>query len=216
MKKLICFDLDNTLVYSDKAHVFAYNNALEKLGIKKKPKAFLRKLFGRPHIEIAKLVLPKYNEKISNKFLTEHDKILINKTAKYVNAIPGVKKTLARLKKNYDLAILSNCNKFTMKAIMKGAGLNPKLFKILIGNDDVKHSKPYPDEILKAEKLDKHKPEFMIGDSIYDVIAGKKAKVKTIAVLTGNYPRNLLKRYHPTYILNSINYLPKLLKKIRK
>jgi len=206
MKKLICFDLDNTLVYSDKAHVLAYNNALEKLGMRKKTKEFLKKLFGRPHIEIAKLVLPKYNEEISNKFLLEHDKILINQTAKYVKAIPGVKKT----------PILSNCNKNTMKAIMGGAGLNQKLFKILIGNDDVKHSKPFPDEVLKAGKLDKHKPEFMVGDSIYDVIAGRKAKVKTIAVLTGNYPRNTLKKYHPTYVLNSINYLPKLLKKLSK
>ena len=216
MKKLICFDLDNTLVYSDKAHVLAYNNALEKLGMRKKPKAFLSKLFGRPHIEIAKLVLPKYNDGISNKFLLEHDKILINETAKYVKAIPGVKKTLTKMKKHYDLAILSNCNRDTMKAIMKGAGLNTKLFKILIGNDDVKHSKPFPDEVLKAGKLDKHKPEFMVGDSIYDVIAGRKAKVKTIAVLTGNYPRNTLKKYHPTYVLNSINYLPKLLKKLSK
>ena len=30
MKKLICFDLDNTLIYSDKCHVLAYNYALKK------------------------------------------------------------------------------------------------------------------------------------------------------------------------------------------
>ena len=87
------------------------------------------------------------------------------------------------------------------------------MFKILIGNDNVKHSKPYPDEILKAEKLEHHKPYFMVGDSIYDIIAGRKAKVKTIAVLTGHYSKNKLKKHHPDFILKSVNNLPSLLRK---
>ena len=214
MRKLICFDLDNTLVYSDKAHVLAYNEALTKLGFKKKPKTFLKRLFGRPHAEIAKLVLPKVTQKLSNKFLYEHDKILVKKTSKYVRAIPNIVKTLKILKKNYDIAILSNCTKETMLATLKHAKINPKLFNILIGNDDVKHSKPFPDEILKAQKLDHHRAKFMVGDSIYDVIAGRRAKVKTIAVLTGNYSKSKLKKYHPNYILKSVNEIPKLLKKI--
>jgi len=38
MKKLICFDMDNTLVYSDEAHILAYNESLEKIGLKKENK----------------------------------------------------------------------------------------------------------------------------------------------------------------------------------
>ena len=214
MRKLICFDLDNTLVYSDKAHILAYNEALTELGLKKKSKIFLKKLFGMPHSQIVKIVLPNVDKKISSIFLNEHDRILVNKTAKLIRMIPGVKKTLFKLKKDYDLALLSNCNHENILSILKSVNLNKNLFKILIGNDDVKHSKPKPDEILKAEKLEHHKPEFMIGDSIYDIIAGKKAKVKTIGVLTGNYGRKNLKKYHPNYILNSVNDLPRLLEKI--
>lgn len=214
MKKLICFDLDNTLVYSDKAHILAYNEALAELGFKKKPKNFLKKLFGMPHSQIVKIVLPNADKKISSAFLNEHDKILVNETAKLIKIIPRAKKTLIKLKKDYDLALLSNCNHKNILSILKSVNLNRNLFKILIGNDDVRYSKPKPDEILKAEKLEHHKPEFMIGDSIYDIIAGRKAKVKTIAVLTGNYPRTRLKKYNPNYILNSVNDLPGLLKKI--
>lgn len=214
MKKLICFDMDNTLVYSDEAHILAYNEALEKIGLRKKNKVFLRKLFGMPHHQIAKILLKNAGFKRSTKFLKEHHKIFMSKTCRYAKSIPGVKKTLLKLRKDYDLAVLSNCSRETILKTLKSAKISSKIFKILIGSDQVKNSKPYPDEIIKAEKLEHHKPEFMIGDSIYDVIAGKKARVKTIAVLTGNYPRNLLKKYHPNFIVNSVNYLPKLLKKI--
>ncbi len=214
MKKLICFDLDNTLVNSDKAHVLAYNDSLEKLGLKKKSRNFLKKLFGRPHSEIAKLVLPKVNKEISQRFLKEHDKVLLKKTYKFIRAFPNVNKTLAILKKDYDLALLSNCDHKIIVKTLKSAKINSKLFKVLIGNDNVKHSKPYPDEILKAEKLIHHHAEFMVGDSIYDIMAGKRAKVKTIAVLTGNYTKDKLKKYHPDFILNNINSIPSILKKI--
>jgi len=213
MRKLICFDLDNTLVYSDEAHILAYNEALVKFNLEKKPKKFLKKLFGRPHSEIAKILLPIENLKLSKAFLHEHDKILVNKTLKHVKAIPYVNKTLKKLSKDYDLAVLSNCTKITIISTLKHAKINPKLFKIIVGNDDVKRSKPYPDEILKAEKLNHHKAEFMVGDSIYDIIAGRRARVKTIAVLTGNYSKSRLKKYHPDYILKSVSEIPKLLKK---
>ena len=206
--------MDNTLVYSDEAHIFAYNEALGKVGLKKKNKVFLKKLFGMPHHQIAKILLSKADSKKTKRFLDEHHKIFMHKTHKYVKAIPGIKKTLLKLRKNYDIAVLSNCSRETILKTLKSAKISPKIFKILIGSDQVKNSKPYPDEIIKAEKLEHHKPEFMVGDSVYDVIAGKKAKVKTIAVLTGNYPRNLLKKYHPNFIINSVNYLPKMLKKI--
>mgnify|MGYP001580176024 CR=1 FL=1 len=214
MKKLICFDMDNTLVYSDKAHIISYNEALAKLGFKKKSKEFLKKLFGMPHLKIAKIILPKSNKNILNKFLEIHDKILLKKTYKYIKAVSGVRKVLTKLNKNYDLALLSNCSHETMLATLKGAKINKKYFRISIGNDDVKYSKPYPDEILKAEKLEHNKADFIVGDSIYDIIAGKKAKVKTIAVLTGNYSKVRLKKYKPDYILKSIRELPNLLNEI--
>ncbi len=214
MNKLICFDLDNTLVDSDKAHILAYNEALEKLGFKKKNKNFLKKLFGMPHHKIARMTLPIYNEEISKKYLIEHDKILFDKTSKFVKPFPGIINTLKELKKNYDLAVLSNCNHKIILVSLKHAKIDKKLFKIIIGNDDVKHGKPYPDEVLKAEKLEHHEADFMVGDSIYDVLAGKRAKVKTISVLTGNYSKNLLKKYHPDYILKSVNEIPKILKRI--
>ena len=212
--KLICFDLDNTLVHSDKAHVVAYNYGLAKLGLRKKPYKYLVKLFGKPHYEISKIIAPSLSEIDIHKLMRLHDEIVVKHTYKYIKKIKNVDKTLKELKKNYHLAILSNAVHKNIVASLKGAKLDRKLFKLIIGNDQVKHSKPWPDEILKAEHLIHHKADFMIGDSIYDVIAGKEAKVKTIAVLTGRYSKARLMKYHPDYIIKSVDEIPKLLKRI--
>jgi HAD superfamily hydrolase (TIGR01549 family) len=216
MKKLICFDLDNTLVYSDKAHVLAYNYALKNLNLKPKKPEFLASLFGMPHQRIVEIIAPNSNYEEIKKLMKLHDNILIKKTYKYAKQIPDTYEILKLLKKDYDLALLSNCSKKNALALLKGARIVKNIFKIIIGYDDVKHSKPYPDEIFKAEKLDHHKAGFIVGDSVYDIIAGKKAHVKTIAVLTGNYSKILLKKQNPDYIINSLRELPKLLNSINK
>ena len=214
MKKLICFDMDNTLVYSDKAHALAYNEALMRMGFKKRSNKFLKSLFGMPHSKIVRILFPLKNKKFKSRFLEERHKVFVDRYYKEVTPIPGANKTLGKLNKLYALALLSNCSEETIKATLRTAKINKNHFRILIGSDDVKRSKPNPDEILKAEKVYHSKAEFMVGDSIYDIIAGKRANVRTIAVLTGNHGKNRLKKYHPDFILKNVNSLPNLLKKL--
>lgn len=210
---LICFDLDNTLVHSDKAHVKAYNYALSRLGLKKKNPKLIEELLGRPHNEVEKLLAPNLTEK--QKVILRKYKYNYLKTKGYsdISAIKGVKPALKKLKKCYNLAVLSNCPHKDILLILKSSKIKKDLFKIIIGNDDVKKSKPDPDEILKAQKLMHHKADYMVGDTIYDIIAAKKANVKAISVLTGTTKKEKLKKYKPYKILKSINELPKLLKK---
>lgn len=212
MKKLICFDLDNTLIYSDKSHIIAYNDALKKAKLKPRNPRFLASLFGMPHHSIIEIIAPNLSHDKVYKLMKIHDDLLIRRTYKYSKQIPGVANVLKSLKKDYDLALLSNCSYKNILALLKGAKINKNFFKFIIGYNNVKHSKPWPDEIFKAEKLEHHKTEFIVGDSIYDIIAGKRANIKTIAVLTGSYKRTLLKKQNPDYIINSIRELPKLLK----
>ena len=214
MKKLICFDLDNTLIYSDKCHILAYNEALKELKLKKPKTEFLKSLFGMPHQFIIKIIAPGLDGEGMNKLVSIHDKILIQKTYKYSRQIPGTVKTLKKLRDDYDLALLSNSSHKNIIFLLDGAGIDRKLFRIIIGNDDVKHGKPWPDEIFKAEKLEHQEADFMIGDSIYDIMAGKKAGVKTIGVLTGHYSKMLLKKQDADHIIKSVNELPKLLREI--
>ena len=214
MKKLICFDLDDTLIYSDKCHLTAYDYALKEFKIKIKKPKFMVSLFGMPHRRLIEIIAPELSKEQIEKTAKVHDYLLVKKTYKYAKQIPGAIKTLEILKKYYNLALLSNCSHSNIIALLKGAKINRRYFKLIIGNDDVKHGKPWPDEIFKAEHLDHSKPNFMVGDSIYDMIAGKRAGIKAIGVLTGHTSSMLLKKQGADYVIKSVSELPKLLKKI--
>jgi HAD superfamily hydrolase (TIGR01549 family) len=213
---LICFDLDQTLIETKRAHLEAFNLGFKKMGFSgislKKLKPLLD---GRHAGEVLRTLLPNVpEEKI--RILRELHHNYIKKTAKYVKPIKNVIKTLKILKKEYKIALVTNCTHKELNPLLKHSKINRKLFDVIIGHDDVKRTKPYPDEIFKAEKLLHIEANYHVGDSIYDIIAAKRAKVKSIAVLTGVSGKNKLKKYKPDYIIKDINYLPKLLRNINK
>ena len=209
---LLCFDLDNTLISSTKAHVKAFQKAFAKNNLPKKKEKDIIKYFSLESSQVVKKLYPKISEEQKKKIVKDHDYFVIHKTIKEIKEIPGATKTLKILKKDYELAILSNSKHKEIVRFLKAAGLKKSFFNIIIGNDDVKHPKPAPDEIIKAEQLLKLNDGYIIGDSIYDIRAGKKAKVKTIAVLTGDHTKKQLQKEKPWKILPSIKDLPKLLR----
>lgn len=208
---LICIDLDNTLIDSDKPHILAYNMAFKKHNLNKVKDKKIKRFFGLVGEEIVHRLFSRLNKKEIKDIVNDHDYFLHKETKKYLKTFKGVTSTLRKLKERYNLALISNCRHKEILLILKTANINSRIFSVIIGNDDVKNPKPFPDEILKAQKLLKHKPDYMIGDSIYDIKAGKKAKVKTIAILTGNHTKNQLRKEHPDFILNNFKGVLKIL-----
>lgn len=206
-KKLICFDMDNTIIDATKTHLMAYKKAFESYGLKLNENK-ISSLFGMEGHYLIKKLYPSLRKEEINSIMNKHHQIIIKARQK---PIKGAVKALKKLKKEYELAIVSNCRNDEIPKILRNAKINPRIFDVKIGNDKVSHPKPSADEILKAEKLLHLKADYIVGDSIYDVIAGKRAKVKTIAVLTGNTPISVLKKMKPTKILKSISDLPRFL-----
>ncbi|MCD4666272.1 HAD-IA family hydrolase [archaeon] len=210
--KLITFDMDNTLLNSDKVHVVAFNKSLKKLGLKQKGFYEIAKHFGKPKEWVSKVLVGSNNKKLNSELIKWHDYYLLKDTKKYSKKIPGALSVLKKLKKEgYRLALLSNCRHRNIKLLVKSAGLDSKLFDLFIGNDDVKHPKPWPDEILLAEKLLKHKPDFHVGDSIYDVKSAKRAKVKSVAVSSGHYTKSQLKKEKPWKLIDNLKDILELI-----
>ncbi len=211
--EMLCFDLDNTLVYAHKMHVEAFNLAFKKHKLPIPKRKDLIHHFGKVGILVVKELFPDLPEKKALQVVKDHDKFLIKDTGKYVRLIPGAKTALKKLRPHYKIAILSNCKHKEIEAILKFAKIDQTQFDLIIGNDDVKNGKPHPDELFKAKKLLHIKKGYMIGDSIYDIKAGKKAKLQTISVLTGHHTKAMLKKEKPTKILNSVKELPEYLLK---
>ena len=206
-KKLICFDMDNTLVHSDRAHVYAFNKALEDYGFNKLAFMAVAKHFGKPKEECIKAISGSNDNEVIEKINKKHDEYLYSETKRYVRKVPGVESVLKKLSRNYYIAVLSNCSHKNIEVILSAAGYDMELFDLIIGNDDVDKPKPWGDEIVKAGSLMGVNSEYMVGDSIYDVMAAHKAKVKSIAVLSGHYTRDELEKEKPFKIIKSLRGL---------
>ena len=202
---LICIDMDNTLIDSDKAHILSYNKAFVNNNLRKVSFIEIRKYFGLVGFQIIRKLFPKLKNKETLKVLDDSHSFFVNDTIKYLKPFKNVKNTLKILKKKYCLALISNARKVEILKSLKSAKIDYKLFDVMVGSDEVKRPKPFPDLILKAEKIVNKKAVYVIGDSIYDVMAGRKAKIKTIGVLTGNHSKKQLEKVKVDFILNNFN-----------
>ncbi len=73
---------------------------------------------------------------------------------------------------------------------------------------DVESTKPEPDLILAAlEKAGNDEPSVMVGDSVWDVKAAKRAGVPTLAVLTGGFSEEELREAGAEQVVESIRDL---------
>jgi HAD superfamily hydrolase (TIGR01549 family) len=209
-KKLISFDLDQTLVNTIQSHMGAYIEVFKKNNLKLPSKERLRPLLdGRHGNDVLNALYPHLSKKMKDK-IREDRKIILKKYAPLMKPIPGIKKALNILKKDYSLILVTNAERNEVELFLKKSKINPKIFDLIVLAR--KHPKPMPDGIIKAEHLFHVKSDIHVGDSVYDVLAAKNAKAVSVAVLTGQATRKKLEKYHPDYILKSVAELPKLLK----
>ena len=209
--KLLCFDMDNTLVKATKAHLDAYKLAFKKHNLPKKTNKEIYEYLSLASEEFIIKLYPKLSNNKIKEIVKIHNIIFSKKTVKEIKLIKGAKQALILLCPNYKIAILSNATNKHIEETLRYVGINEQLFDLIIGADEIKKHKPNPEGILKAKKTLKCKEGYMIGDSIFDIQAGKAAKFKTVAVLTGNDSKAKLKKEKPNYILKSIKDLPKII-----
>ncbi|UCC72204.1 MAG: HAD-IA family hydrolase [Gemmatimonadota bacterium] len=112
----------------------------------------------------------------------------------------------------YRLAVVTS--KIREHAIreLRSCGLDG-LFDGLVSATDVAKPKPDPEPVLLGLKSIDLAPEevLLVGDSLYDLLAGRAAGVETAAALWGPFDRDHLTPGQPDYWLESIDALLALL-----
>ncbi len=94
---------------------------------------------------------------------------------------PGVMELLLQLKKDGGkIGIITSSRKKWVKGALRNNGLRD-LVDVFLGKEDVEFDKPNPEGVLKALTLMKGRPEeaMMMGDNGKDIMAGRRAGVKT-------------------------------------
>ena len=75
-------------------------------------------------------------------------------------------------------------------------------FDVVIGENDVKKSKPDPEGILCALKKLNCREGYYIGDNVTDIQAGKRAGVKTVGVKWSPKGYQLIEKENPDLLIN--------------
>jgi len=119
---------------------------------------------------------------------------------------PGIEDLIKGLnKKGYKLAILSNNKKSYVIEALEKRQLT-KYFDEILGFNEVEKTKPDPEGLIKIMQKFNVKPEqcIFIGDMVTDILAGRAAKIKTIAVSSGLVAKEKLINETPNVIVNDI------------
>ncbi len=218
MIKLLIFDLDGTLADTSRDITEAINYAVEPFKAGPYSIKETKAMVGSGITNLLHSLLPEDPasetsdtdsfEEVSRRFLDHYSKHLLD----YTTAYPNVKETLSQVG-SYKKAVLSNKRKSFSKDVIKGIGLLD-YFDLVNGSDSVSEKKPSPVPVLETMKsFDAAKDEtVIIGDSNFDVKAGKSAGIKTIAVTYGFRPVEMLK--DADFIINDMGDLPGILDKI--
>ena len=206
------FDLDGTLVDTAQDITNALNFAIEPNDIKILTVEDTIKLIGEGISRLVEKILSVENmhlkSEIMNRFLEYYSEHLIEHSKEY----PHVKETLENLA-TVKKAVISNKREDLSKRLLEELGLS-EYFDLIIGSDTTGERKPSPVPVLYViNKLGLSGDEsIIVGDSNYDIEAGKKAGVKTVAVTYGYRPRESLRE--ADYIIDDIRELIPLLNEI--
>jgi len=211
MIKGIIFDSDETLIRYSKTGTKCIQQAAKNLNLHVPDKDQINSMYGRSF----RFIVQKFwGDRYYHRILKEYKGLMLRYKLK---EIPGAKKTVLLLSKQYKLAVVSAKIRDIMIKNFKDINLDTRNFKIMLSSEDTWFHKPDPRVFSKAIKsLKLNRKEILyVGDTLFDFKAGKRAGFTFVAVTTGYFRSNDFTRagLKKQNILKSIKYLPSWVKK---
>jgi HAD superfamily hydrolase (TIGR01549 family) len=185
------FDLDGTLVDSVYHHVLAWHDALQEEGIEVSIWRLHRRigmsggLFTRALVRETGMDLSE--DRIAR--LRKRHADFYNQRSERIAPLPGARELLKHLTE-YEIpwAIATSGRMETAAPVIAKLGIDSKKVPV-ITRDLVRYAKPDPDLFLAAaEELGVDiETACVIGDSIWDMLAARRARALGIGLLSGGY-----------------------------
>jgi phosphoglycolate phosphatase len=206
--KGIFLDLDGTIVDSTEAYIEAAKIAFKAIN-KSPPET--RCLLEIPKRIERGLSIDDLTCGNTKNFMQVYLKAYYSVTETRTKIIPNVSDTLQTLSNKSKLALITmrHCPSQVIQKELDGFGI-AKCFTHIVTAMSNSKPKPSPEAIVQCVKtLDLEMCDCIIaGDSVNDVLAGKAAGVRTVAVLSGLFERDELAKECPDLILPNLNGLP--------
>jgi HAD superfamily hydrolase (TIGR01549 family) len=191
------FDLDGTLVDSVYQHVLAWREALESVGIELAVWRIHRRI-GMSGGLFVKALFRETGRELERE---QADRILRAHAAAYarllpqVRPLPGARELLAYLTTNHVPWAIATSGRMesakpTLDLLRVPAGVP------IVTRDQVQYAKPDPDLFLAAaERLGAAVDQsIVVGDSVWDLLAARRARALGVGLLSGGYGEEELER----------------------
>lgn len=193
----VLFDLDGTLVDSVYQHVLAWREALEQGGFELAVWRIHRRigmsggLFVNALLrETGRNIAPEEAERLQRLHAEAYARL-----AGQVRPLPGARELIAHLKKhNVPFAIATSGRMESAGKALKLLGLGDET--PVVTRDEVRYAKPDPDLFLAAaRKLGQPiETSVVVGDSVWDLLAARRAHALGVGLLSGGYGVDELER----------------------
>jgi HAD superfamily hydrolase (TIGR01549 family) len=192
------FDLDGTLVDSVYQHVLAWREALETEGIELSVWRIHRKIGMSggllTHMMLRETGIELTADRIQRLQHLHADAYI--RAARHIRPLPGARELLATLTDiGMPWAIATSGRMESAGPLFERLGVDLSCTAV-VTRDDVKYAKPDPDLFLTAAERLHVDVEFafVVGDSVWDMLAASRARSLGIGVLSGGYGMEELER----------------------
>ncbi|MDB5331988.1 MAG: family hydrolase [Phycisphaerales bacterium] len=193
----LLFDLDGTLVDSVYQHVLAWREALERAGMQLSVWRIHRRI-GMSGGLLLNALLRETGRPVTAGQVAELLRFHSEAYARLVpqvRPLPGARELLAYLTKTgVPWAIATSGRADSARPALAALGVGPDA--PVITRDMVAHAKPDPDLFLAAAKLVGVPIEssIVLGDSVWDLLAARRARALGVGLLSGGYGQDELER----------------------
>lgn len=181
----VLFDIDGTLVDSNYQHVDAWQLAFDEVGIEVEARR-IHQAIGMDSDRLLQELIGASAERDGERATEAHARFYGDRRGR-LRAFPGARALLDRLTAQETAVVLATSAAPEELEVLLGVLELAEGDILTTDSGDVETAKPHPDLVhvaLERAGTDASRAVF-VGDTVWDMIAAKRAGVATVAVLTG-------------------------------